>query len=63
MNGVERTGPETYVHLRKGDSDLVSRLVYNENLQVNQKMRFSFDPNAVHLFDVETGENLSRLQN
>ena len=58
----EMMGSSVHIHLNTGDHDsiiIVPTLdLGNQSLSIGSKVRFTFAPNVVHMFDKETGKNL-----
>ena len=58
----ETMGSSVHIHLNTGNHDsiiIVPTLdLGNQSLSIGSKVRFTFAPNVVHMFDKETGKNL-----
>ncbi len=58
----EMMGSSVHIHLNTGNHDsiiIVPTLdLGNQSLSIGSKVRFTFAPNVVHMFDKETGKNL-----
>ncbi|MBR3250204.1 MAG: TOBE domain-containing protein, partial [Erysipelotrichaceae bacterium] len=58
----EMMGSSVHIHLNTGNHDsiiIVPTLdLGNQPLSIGSKVRFTFAPNVVHMFDKETGKNL-----
>jgi multiple sugar transport system ATP-binding protein len=55
---VEPTGAEIHLVIRSGGKDFVSVVRNRQQFKPGQEVRLAADPEAIHLFDRETGQRL-----
>jgi multiple sugar transport system ATP-binding protein len=55
---VEPMGYEAYVTARAGDAELVARFPPRSGVSVRQTVELGFDPDRLHLFDLQSGDSL-----
>jgi multiple sugar transport system ATP-binding protein len=56
IEGAELTGPELIVTARLGTQRITASLPPRSRMEAGQMLRFSFDEEALHLFDPATGK-------
>ncbi len=54
----EMLGSEVYLYFDEDNASCCVRLKPNNTTRPNEKMKFYFNPNKVHIFDINTEENL-----
>lgn len=54
----EMLGSEVYLYFDEDDASCCVRLKPSNMTRPNEKMTFYFNPNKVHIFDINTEENL-----
>ena len=58
-NVLEPLGDQTIVYLSVGDSDVIARLDSHSRVRLNDRVEMIVDMKKVHVFDDETGANLT----
>lgn len=53
---VEMLGYESYIYLKLGSADIIARSDDGEKLNLGQKVKISFDPKKINIFDIKTEE-------
>ena len=59
INVVEPLGDEMIVYFSTGQQDLIGKVASRHGLKVNDKLDIALNMDNVHLFDADTGENVS----
>lgn len=55
----ENLGSEAYIYMEYGNTLLTAKASQTINKQSGETVTFSFDKNKIHIFDPESGENIS----
>lgn len=55
---VEMLGHESYIYLSSGDKEVIARSDTDEKLDLDEKVKITFDSNKINIFDMETEEAL-----
>lgn len=53
---VEMLGYESYIYLKLGSADIIARSDDGEKLNLGQKVKISFGPKKINIFDIKTEE-------
>jgi multiple sugar transport system ATP-binding protein len=59
VNVVEPLGDEMVVYFSTGQQDIIGKVASHRRLKVNDELDVLLNMDRVHLFDVDTGENIS----
>jgi len=59
VNVVEPLGDEMIVHIAEGRTDLICKVDSHHRIQVGQELEFMVDLDRIHIFDSDSGKNIS----
>lgn len=59
VEGLERAGPDTYVRMVAGRSQVVARVADDDSMSLDQTVTFTLDPERVNVFCAERGRLLN----
>jgi len=59
VNVVEPLGDETILYLSTGKHDLIAKVDSHHRVEVNQEIEIALNLSKAHIFDADTGENLT----
>lgn len=55
---IEMLGSEAYLHYTLGSKSYIASVSSDVNVAVGETIKISFDPNKMHLFDIETEQSI-----
>jgi len=59
VNVVEPVGDEMILYLSTGKHDFIGKVDSHHKIEINQEMKVVLDINKAHVFDKDTGENVT----